>query len=190
MKASALCHPRSGVSSRQNNDIQKKTVDTCVEQMSFGLRDSQVPEWLRFHGVTTGYRMGGTYGQALLSLFRIHNECVNAWTMIATSAFSTAALAYVLAYIQPVGVNILPFIIFWFSALVHLPFSVGYHLFMPISPTAYNFWRKLDIAFIFVSSIFLTFSLDFFVFPWWGILINTGSALAVTLAQQLRILSG
>ncbi|PNH01565.1 hypothetical protein TSOC_012546 [Tetrabaena socialis] len=104
--------------------------------------------------------------------------------MILASIVSTAALT--------LTNYSLPFIMLWFSAVVHMPFSVGYHLFLPISPATYNRWRKLDLAFIFVASAFLTFALDYFVLPWWGTLVNTAiavviSALAIVQISRLQI---
>ena len=75
----------------------------------------------------------------------------------------------------------LPFIALCFSALIHLPFTVGYHLFLCMSPEVCNTWRKLDIAFIFVSACFLTFALGFFVLPAWGLGLNVCAAVVMTL---------
>lgn len=52
-----------------------------------------------------------------------------------------------------------------FSAMVHLPFSLGYHIFMPMSEETFIQWRKLDVTFIFIASIFLSVSLGYYIFP-------------------------
>lgn len=157
--------------------------------MQYGLHVSQVPAWLRFEELTTHYRLGpATYAQALCSLFRAHNECINAWTMIVASVLSTVALAYVLAVVKPTrGDDLVPFVALWFSAMIHLPFSVGYHLFMPISPDACNLWRKLDIAAIFASSCVLTFAIGYFVLPKTLLVAITLCAALVTVIAWARI---
>ncbi len=52
-----------------------------------GLRDDEVPMGYRLAGVTTGYRRGGTHWQCLLTLFTIHNQTLNSWTMIFGASF-------------------------------------------------------------------------------------------------------
>lgn len=129
--------------------------------MQSGLTAEQVPLWLRCPHLLTNYRLGGTYWICFQSLFAWHNETVNAWTMIVTNLLSFIALCCSKCN----GLNCIPFYTLWFSALVHMPFSVGYHLFSPIDQHVFNTWKQLDILFIFVSSCFLTFSLGFHVMP-------------------------
>ena len=69
--------------------------------LQYGLTSSDVPQWLVFDSITVGYRMGGDYRSCLWSLFRLHNECLNAWTMIWISAFSVCGLVYVLNFVHP-----------------------------------------------------------------------------------------
>jgi hypothetical protein len=40
----------------------------------------------------------------------------------------------------------------------------------------FNRWRRYDIVAIFNVSVLLTFSLSFYVLPWWGCLMNTAVA--------------
>jgi predicted membrane channel-forming protein YqfA (hemolysin III family) len=57
---------------------------------------------------------------------------------------------------------LLVFPCFTLSAVLHLPFSVGYHLFMSMDEHTFNVWRRLDIMAIFNVSILLTFSLPYY----------------------------
>ena len=147
--------------------------------MQYNLNASRVPPWLRFPYIESGYRLGGTYSDGILSLFKIHNEWLNAWTMIAANVISTVLfLLHVKNTIDPLNeieqcpnVSIIsaigPFAVLWISALIHLPFSLGYHLFMPISREVFELWRKLDFYMIFASSLLLAISLGTSVDPWW-----------------------
>lgn len=170
----------------------EKAVDAAenaspVTSMRRGLTDGEVPEWLRFPHLTTGYRYGGTHAQALGSLFFLHNETLNAWTMVAASVFSIAANAWALAHERPSPRDAAAFVALCLSALVHLPFAVGYHLFLPISPRVYNRWRRLDVSFIFVASVFLAFALSRFVLPPWATGAVVGVAAAVACAALLQL---
>ena len=157
-----------------------------VEPLQYGLRSEEVPPWLRFPHLTTNYRFGGTYWTCLLSLFAWHSETVNTWTMLLANIFSLTALVYVMVVEKPTGIAKLPFYMFWFSAIVHMPFSVGYHMFMPISAVVYNKWRRLDISFIFVASCPLTFALCYFIMPLAATLSVTGAAITVTTLALFR----
>jgi adiponectin receptor len=158
-----------------------------------GLKDIEVPEWLRFPLMTVGYRMGGNYKSCLRSAFMWHNETLNAWTMIGISAFSLAFMIYCLVVLSPKGCDITPFVAMFLSVFIHMPFSVGYHLFLPISPIVYNQWRKLDIMFIFVASCFLTYSLCYFIMPVFATWLITGIAIltsTVAIWKTARLATG
>lgn len=151
-----------------------------IVTLKIGLKDTDIPEWLRFPLMKVGYRMGGNYESCIRSLFMWHNETINAWTMIAISTFSLAFMVYCLLELSPKSGDILPFLSMFLSVFAHMPFSVGYHLFMPISQNVYNKWRKLDIMFIFVASCFLTYSLCYFIMPRIITLLITGVAIVVS----------
>lgn len=67
-----------------------------------------------------------------------------------------------------------PFFMFLLSAMVHLPFSLGYHLFMPINKSVFETWRRLDLTFIFIASCPLTLALCYYAVPWPVTCILTG----------------
>ncbi|GLC33524.1 hypothetical protein PLESTB_000084300 [Pleodorina starrii] len=139
--------------------------DGVVHPMRTGLRWEEVPQGLRLLGVTTGYRQGGTYRECLMSLFTWHNQTLNSWTMIFGWLVSSWLLGWSLARLHPRGLDITPFLALWLCPTVHLPFTVGYHQFLCISPEVLRRWRALDVAFIFIASIPLTYGMAYFVMP-------------------------
>lgn len=146
------------------------------------LRDEDVPEGLHLFGIKRGYRMGGTVGECLwgdLGLFAWHNQTLNSWTMIAGSALATACFIHTLRTLKPTGWDISAFAALWISPVIHLPFTVGYHQLLCMSPETLRDWRALDLLFIFVGSVPLTYSLAYFVFTWSGTLAATGVAVAL-----------
>ncbi|GLI59941.1 hypothetical protein VaNZ11_001991 [Volvox africanus] len=136
-----------------------------VSPMRTGLRSDEVPHGLRLAGIMTGYREGGTYRECLLTLFTWHNQTLNSWTMILGWLVSSALLIWTLSRFQPRGLDLTPFVALWICPTVHLPFTVGYHQFLCISPAVLRRWRALDVAFIFIASVPLTYGLAYFVMP-------------------------
>jgi len=137
---------------------------------------SEVPEWLRFAFLQTGYRRGGGIQSNLLTLFSWHNQTVNAWTMILVSVFSISAFSFL---VVSRGCDILPFACLTIAAIIHIPFTLGYHLLMPISKEVYVKWRHLDSAFIFIGLCFLCFGLSYYIFPMPVVLVLTGISTVV-----------
>ncbi|GIL74320.1 hypothetical protein Vretimale_2010 [Volvox reticuliferus] len=166
-----------------NGTADSPSVDVCISSNACAqptsnlrchLRAEEVPEWLHFPFILTGYRLGGTYWSCASSLFIFHNECLNAWTMILGALLSTVSLVFVFNYYSIQGNSASAFILFWTSLIVHLPFSVGYHLFLPISAEVYNVWRRLDMSFILIMSVQLTYGMSYFVYPkLWHTLLAT-----------------
>jgi len=121
------------------------------------------PEYMQYEYVYKGYRILNNYKDCFKSIFKLHNETFNIWSMIFING-----LSLFLTSLNPIiGLKILTF-----SALIHLPFSLGYHIFMPLGKDVSIYWRKLDVSFIFISSIFLALALDFYIFPLPIILIH------------------
>lgn len=161
-------------------------MSNAINKLKTGLKDTDIPDWLRFPMMKVGYRMGGSYESCLYSLIMWHNETINAWTMIAISSFSLAFMVYCLVKLSPKNGDVWPFIAMFLSVFVHAPFSVGYHLFMPISQKVYNQWRKLDIMFIFIASCFLTYALCYFIMPKWITWLITCVAIVVAFSAILK----
>jgi adiponectin receptor len=143
------------------------------------VKSEDAPAYMRHPYIMKGYRVGGDHWRCLQSLFELHNETLNAWTMVISSAASCVLLAYVLKTL-PWGWDILPFAVLTFSAVIHMPFSVANHTFIPISYETYTFWKLLDLDFIFVASSFMSFSLSYFVFPIWAVILNVAITVAVS----------
>lgn len=141
---------------------------------------ADAPTYMHYPFVTGMYRTGGNHMDCWRSLFSLHTETVNIWSMIFISVLSIFATSFVSTmYLDANSIPI--FVIFTLSAVLHLPFSVGFHMFMPINIKVFNLWRRLDVLAIFAVSVLLTFSLAFFAMPWWGCLMNTLAASIVAL---------
>ncbi|EFJ46258.1 hypothetical protein VOLCADRAFT_105620 [Volvox carteri f. nagariensis] len=159
--------PSNGVACTPAIDVRVSS-SACNEPTSClrcHLRAEEVPEWLHFPYIISGYRLGGTYWACACSLFVLHNECLNAWTMILGALLSTGSMVFAFSYYSVRGNDISAFVMYWTSLIVHLPFSVGYHLFLPISVGVYNTWRRLDMSFILMMSVQLTYGMSYFVYP-------------------------
>lgn len=127
----------------------------------------EVPEWLQVPYVFSGYpctRSIKSTSQCLSLLFRIHNQTVNAWSILAASAIAIGLYARVLTHNLKTTDNIV-FASFLLSCIVHTPFAVGNHILRHMGASHYAYWKRMDVLFIFVASNFLTFSLSFYVFP-------------------------
>eukprot|EP00798_Chlamydomonas_sp_ICE-L_P025775 gene25775-11441_t len=171
---SVLIQPSSGSSSIEGSrtgrlpPLPKEFDVEAVEKeapadMVYGLTLDQVPEYLHHPYVKNGYRYGGTHKQCMLSLFCMHNETVNTWTMIACMIVSTALFTYAMAKFDLENGEIAAFLAIWLSAIIHNPFSICYHMFTPISDKTYNRWRKADTVLICACSVLLNFSLTYYV---------------------------
>lgn len=110
--------------------------------------------------------------------------------MIAGGFVSCAMLAWVIAATHGSAVALVPFLALTTAVLVHMPFSVGFHLFRGINTEVYNLWRRLDQAFIFLVSILIAFGLSWQVYSSWvGVAINTGAAALVAVVALRQIVS-
>jgi adiponectin receptor len=159
------------------------------EEYRVGLTKQQAPPYVTYPYVLKGYRTGGTYSRCLRALFEWHSETMNAWTMIVGALLSAALLAAAWVRLQPTLATGLPFLVLTTSVWLHMPFSVGFHLFRGMNPMVYNLWRRLDQVFIFQVSILLTFSLSFYVYSWRGIAANTLAAAMVAQTATVDIWS-
>lgn len=127
------------------------------EVMKYGLTDAKVPLWLRFPYITTGYRLGGTYTDAVLGLFRWHNEFINAWTMVISLLVGTCLMLHTILTGPPHIVG--PTLSMWIGQALHHPFSIAYHLCMPLSEDVFHRYRSLDVCFILIMNVFATLGL-------------------------------
>lgn len=106
-----------------------------------------------------GYRVNARVIDCIKSVFQWHTETVNIWTMIFASVLSCHMFTHV-----DKTVNRIPFALLTGSVLIHAPFSLAYHTFMPVNTALFYTLRKLDITFILVSSVMMCFSMSYCVF--------------------------
>mmetsp|Transcript_13001 Transcript_13001/g.26368 ORF Transcript_13001/g.26368 Transcript_13001/m.26368 type:complete len:297 (-) Transcript_13001:658-1548(-) len=116
------------------------------------------PRYLLREYISGHYRVGGDYGSALAGLFMMHNETLNAWTMIWGAMMSTTMLLETKAAYGG-SWDHLPcqFWALWVAAVIHAPFSIMLHLCLGISEDVRKLWRTLDVFFIQSNSCLLAF---------------------------------
>lgn len=108
--------------------------------------------------------------------------------MLAGGALSAACFAAAAAALPVAQLG--PFAALTAAVLLHMPFSVAFHLFRCISPGVYNLWRRLDQIFIFIASILLALGLSWHVYgSAAGVAANTGAA-AVVAVFAVREIAG
>lgn len=150
---------------KYNNYNTFNTKININKNLVYDLIKSEVPKHLQEKYIYTGYRLYGNYYQCLYSLFKLHNETLNAWTMIIGSIISTYYLYY---YINNILFELkyyqIPFYSLWFSSIFHMPLSVGNHLFLCINKKVFKLWKKIDIIGIFFVCVLQTLSFSFYVF--------------------------
>lgn len=115
------------------------------------------PIYTRDNFIHSGYRPILTYYEALYSLFYLHNQWINIWTMLIGIPFS---LIFAIFSDLEYSVNIFMFL-GWFS---HSICSASYHLFQCVSEKDWIRLKRLDYIMIFVQAIFLSFSLSYYSF--------------------------
>lgn len=152
-----------------------------ARNLKYNVPVQHVPPYMITKHIVRGYRIGGTYKQCLQKFFTLHNEAINAWTMFVSAFFVLFSSIWFLNTNNVNISNTVPFISYVLAYWIHLPFSVGYHTFMPISKTVHNLWRKMDVYGIFTRSVLMTFATSFFVFPIWGTCLSTFTSLIVAI---------
>lgn len=129
--------------------------------MLYNLQDTDIPKEYRILHVKSGYRWHGNYKDCMISLFKWHNEILNIWSMIAMNITSFMLLLNLVNFLP---LDPTPFYLLYISSFIHLPFSVGYHLFLPIEKVNEQ-WYKLDLSFIFISVSLIVFAMSYYVLP-------------------------
>ena len=140
--------------------------------LKYNVTSDKAPSYMITRNIVKGYRVGGDYIQCLNSLFTMHNETFNAWTMVVLSLFTYLGSWWIINNYQLTWDEQLVFIVFSLANIIQMPFSVGYHTFLPISSQVFNLWRKMDVCCIFIRSIMLSFVFSYFVFSLIGSIIN------------------
>lgn len=91
-----------------------------------GLSYEEVEAWQRFPYLMTGYRRAGMgYWQCMASMFALHNEFFNAWSMVASTVAGALLLWYTLVLAKPIGWDCSPFWVHFVAPVAHFPASLG-----------------------------------------------------------------
>jgi adiponectin receptor len=126
--------------------------------------------------ISKGYRQQLSFIECLESLFFIHNQFCNAWSMILGIFSSYRLYSY---YSSLVSASITsfphlrqqiedlqgwkPLLAIWLSCLVHAPVSASYHCLRPYSPQVFNLLKRMDFMLIFVSASIAFYGDAFFI---------------------------
>jgi adiponectin receptor len=126
--------------------------------MRVDLTAHEAEPWQRFPYITRGYRSaGGSRRACLASMLRLHNETVNAWTMVASLLVGTVG------FWAAAGVpRSSPFVAMYAAQAVHALASIGYHTFMCASESTANWWRRLDLCLIFLMNVATSYGITYF----------------------------
>lgn len=111
----------------------------------------EIPEdktYMRAQYIHRGYFIATSYRSGLRGLFQWHNQTLNAWTMILDVILT---LGCYMLYLPHIGLDRAPLLVLA-AMILHLPFSVGCHMFHSISERHYRLWMRLDVTFIFVAA--------------------------------------
>lgn len=155
------------------------------QELQIGLTADQVEPWQRFPHLNYGYRKGGNYLSCLGSLFALHNETFNAWTVILSVIAGNVLFLDTVSRLRCSWLDFSPFLIAYLGQALHGPLSAAYHTFMCISPRVANTWRKLDLSFILVLNTCATYALSYFTFGFWASLAWT-ALVSLAAVQGIR----
>ena len=148
--------------------------------------NNKVPEYLKDEYITN-YIVGRNHTECIKNLFKLHNESVNAWTMIVSNLSVLLITIYIFMRHQFSRLYSFVFILHLLAYTIHTPFSVGYHTFNSIDKDEYIKWRKYDVYTIFLRCIILSFTLSFFTYSDFKyVLINTSVTIAVVYYSLLK----
>jgi adiponectin receptor len=112
---------------------------------------------MEFQHITSGYRRPcDNVSIALASMFTLHNETINAWSMV----FGVITISILTSiHPDPSMFHYLHIIALW----IHLPLSFVYHT-MTCSPKYSMTLRKLDVIGVLIASDIIAFTLSGLVF--------------------------
>ena len=124
---------------------------------------NKIPDYLKDEYITD-YVIGRNHRECISNLFKLHNESINAWTMIVSNLSLLLLTIYIFTIHQFNILYSFVFILHLLAHTIHTPFSVGYHTFNTINKEEYIKWRKYDVYAIFLRSIILSFTISFFTY--------------------------
>lgn len=139
----------------------------CVEE---------VDEWMRFPYVKSGYRCHKHYGNiraCIGSMFNArHNQWFNIWSMV-MSLMCGVSLWIIYGFVIPPtsGDLLIPLSAMLVGQMIHHPFSIAYHTFMPLSASTYNMLKKLDMSTILLLNTCASLGLSWYTFGRYGSIV-------------------
>lgn len=149
-------------------------------------QNQEVPNYLKDEYITK-YVIGRNHQECIMNLFKLHNESVNAWTMIVSYISVLLIIIYIFIRTQFNKLYSLVFLLHLMAHTIHTPFSVGYHTFGNINKEEFIKWRKYDIYTIFLRCIIMTFTLSFFTYKnFLYVLLNTSITLTFVYYALLK----
>ena len=148
--------------------------------------DNIIPEYLKDKYITN-YVVGRNHTECIKNLFKLHNESVNAWTMIISNLSVLLIIIYIFMRHQFSTLYSFVFILHLLAYTIHTPFSVGYHTFSSINKDEYIKWRKYDVYGIFLRCLILSFTMSFFTYSDFKyVLLNTSLTITVIYYSLLK----
>jgi len=116
--------------------------------VAFSTTDHDVPEYMKYNFVNFGYRMNLSFGQAFLSLFKLHNETLNIWT---------ALLSFVVFFVICVRIVFSTsdgmsfwekgsYVVYTVTAMYTFLGSLMYHWFQCVSKSHHECFLRMDIS--------------------------------------------
>lgn len=142
------------------------------QPLKYDINIDIAPPYMTTPDMIRGYRVGGSYKDCIKSMFRLHNETFNAVTILLASIEVSSLVFWAFNTYTMNSNDMSAFIAFLLAYVLHAPFSIGYHTFIPINSKIANHWRKLDIYCIFLRSILFSYAFSYFVFSTTGVAIN------------------
>ena len=133
--------------------------------MKHNLFKKDMPLHLQSKYLFRGYRLGGSYTGGLYSLFKIHNETFNAWSILISIPISSYIfMDFFYSFLYDFSLQYqFPFVLLWISIIFHVSMSVCNHLFLPISKSVSNKWRKFDLCSMSISAMIGSYVFSIFV---------------------------
>jgi len=148
--------------------------------------NNKVPEHLKDEYITN-YIVGRNHTECIKNLFKLHNESVNAWTMILSNLSVLLITIYIFMRHQFSRLYSFVFILHLLAYTIHTPFSVGYHTFNTINKEEHVKWRKYDVYTIFLRCLIISFTLSFFTYSDFKyVLLNTSLTITVIYYSLLK----
>jgi adiponectin receptor len=169
----------------KNDTIKEQDTNDTIKEQDTN-ETNIIPEYLKDKYITN-YVIGRTHTECIKNLFKLHNESVNAWTMIFSNLSVLLIIIYIFMRYQFSILYSFVFIIYLLAYTIHTPFSVCYHTFNNIDKDEYIKWRKYDIYGIFLRFVIHSFTLSFFTYTNFKyVLLNTSLTIIVVYYSLLK----